>query len=164
MNNLNKPNFETQHQAFSGKHQPWHRNPLVMVTIFCLFGLYLIGVMLYYVGQMEAQQTLLLIQRDSCEYLQQHKVNVQQLDNGSCKAELRFRPTLFGSGGSVFIGDSVLRMSGQQLAVIAVLEEQTYTTSQLAALILLIVSFVIMIFIMGWTVRAFNYQPEEDAE
>lgn len=136
-------------QKFHTK-SPWYHSQVLILVVFFLSVFQFINVMLYFSGQMAIQSTALSIQPAGCELMKRSGVSIQDIGNGACRIEALFRPNLIGAGGSIFLDNQTIQISGDQLVSTEILRSQPWTATQWVAMTLYLISALILLGSSGW--------------
>ncbi len=160
MQNSSKPTRNTT-QKFHTK-SPWYHSQVLILIVFFLSVFQFINVMLYFSGQMAIQSTALSIQPAGCELMKRSGVSIQEIGNGACRIEALFRPNLIGSGGSIFLDNQTIQISGDQLVSTEILENQPWTATQWVAMTLYLISALILLGASGWLFYFLSRKGEDE--
>jgi len=131
--------------------RPWYQSPIFTHTLWAVTATGLLVTLFNYPNSIDNKQTLLILKRDSCAYLQQQQIAVQSYGTeGGCSLTAPFRPNVFDNGGFISVDARRLNISENQIVARELIKGLPMTTQDIQFAIWLGINFCLLLASTVW--------------
>ena len=155
---MHPPTQNTHPSARTARHRrPWYLSSGLALIVFCLCGVFCIGMLIAVLGGEANKATLLILKNDGCTHLQYHHLaTLPYPAAGTCTAAVTFRKNDFDQGGTVVLEDRELHIPADQIVTTESLLNAPESPLQRTVGVGLWVSFLLALGCVVWFVVALD--------